>query len=76
MRINRYIASSGLCSRRGAEEYILSGKVKVNGKTVTDLATEINEENDAVYVEGQRIQPVGRHMNLGQELFFVPVLKR
>ena len=60
MRINRYIASSGLCSRRKAEEYITAGKVKVNGKTVTDLATEINESNDTVTVEGQKVQPVGR----------------
>ena len=61
MRINRYIASSGFCSRRGAEEYILSGKVKVNGKTVVTLATEINEDNDTVTVEGKRIQPVGKN---------------
>ncbi len=61
MRINRYIASSGLCSRRGAEEYITSGKVKVNGKTVKDLATEINEDNDTVTVNGQKIVPVGRN---------------
>lgn len=61
MRINRYISSSGLCSRRGAEEYILAGKVKVNGKTVTNLATEINEDNDTVTVNGQKVQPIGRY---------------
>ena len=61
MRINRYIASSGLCSRRAAEEYITTGKVKVNGKVVTNLATEINEENDAVVVNGKKVIPVGRY---------------
>ena len=61
MRINRYIASSGLCSRRAAEEYITTGKVKVNGKVVTNLATEVNEENDAVVVNGKKVVPVGRY---------------
>ena len=61
MRINSYIASSGLCSRRAAEEYITTGKVKVNGKVVTNLATEINEENDAVVVNGKKVVPVGRY---------------
>ena len=60
MRINRYISSSGLCSRRGAEEYIKAGKVRVNGKTVTDLATEINEDNDTVTVDGKKVTPVTR----------------
>ena len=61
MRINRYIASSGLCSRRAAEEYITTGKVKVNGKVVTNLATEVNEENDSVVVNGKKVIPVGRY---------------
>ena len=34
MRINKYIAQSGLCSRRKADEYILSGRVKVNGNVI------------------------------------------
>lgn len=60
MRINKYIASSGMCSRRAAEVFIKEGKVKVNGKVVTELATEINEDNDAVVVHGKRIEPVTR----------------
>ena len=58
MRINKYISSSGLCSRRAAEEYIKNGQVKVNGKTTTDLATDIDENNDTVTVSGQKITPV------------------
>ena len=34
IRINKYISSSGVCSRRKAEEYIKNGKVKVNGKVI------------------------------------------
>ena len=60
MRINKYIAKSGLCSRRAAEELITSGKVKVNGKLVTNLATVINEYNDTVMVNGKKIMLVTR----------------
>ena len=61
MRINKYISSSGLCSRRTAETYITGGKVKVNGKVVTDLTTDINEDNDTVVVNGQKLTPVVRY---------------
>lgn len=62
MRINKYIASCGIASRRASEQYILDGKVKVNNKIVTDLATDIDEYNDTVTVEGQRIQPVTKQI--------------
>ena len=55
MRINKYIASSGVCSRRKAEEYILDGLVKVNGVVVTNLATNIDEEKDTVELNGQKL---------------------
>ena len=58
MRINKYIASSGICSRRTAEELVTSGKVKINGKPVTALATDVDEENDTVTVDGQKISLV------------------
>lgn len=58
MRINKYIASSGICSRRAAEELVTSGKVKINGKPVTTLATDVDEENDTVTVDGQKISLV------------------
>ena len=55
MRINRYLASCGLCSRRKAEEYIRDGKVKVNGVLTTNLATEI-DENDEVLVNDMPVK--------------------
>ena len=55
MRINKYIASCGVCSRRAADELITSGKVKVNNKVVTVLGTEIDEYNDTVIVDGKKI---------------------
>lgn len=60
MRINKYIAMCGVCSRRAAEELITSGKVRVNGKLVTNLGTDINENNDTVIVDGKKITPVTR----------------
>ena len=43
MRINKYIASCGVASRRKAEEIILDGRVTVNGKLVTELAFNIDD---------------------------------
>lgn len=54
MRINRYLASCGIASRRKAEEYILKGLVSVNGEKVTSLSTEI-AENDIVLFDGKKI---------------------
>lgn len=55
MRINKYIASCGVASRRKAEELIISGRVTINGELVTDLSTKINETKDTVEVDGKVI---------------------
>ena len=57
MRLNKYIASSGLCSRRKADELIEQEAVMVNGKKVTELGY-IVEEKDKVFVNKQLIHPV------------------
>lgn len=54
MRINKYIASSGVCSRRKADELIKQGKVKVNNKIVMNLGDNITV-NDKVEVLGEVI---------------------
>lgn len=54
MRINKYIASSGVCSRRKAEEYILEGKVLINGSTCTELGYKV-KDGDIVVVDGKQI---------------------
>ena len=41
MRLQKFIANSGVCSRRKAEEYILAGKVKVNGKILNELGQRL-----------------------------------
>lgn len=68
IRLNKYIASTGLCSRRRAEEYIINGKVRVNEKIVRKLATNINEIEDKVYIDGKII-------NLEQEKVYIMLNK-
>ncbi len=48
MRINKYLALCGVGSRRKVEEYVLNGNIKVNGKVVTVLSTDINPKSDKV----------------------------
>lgn len=54
IRISRYLAMSGIASRRKSEEIVLVGKIKVNGKTVKDLSFKINPE-DTVEYDGKKI---------------------
>jgi len=54
MRINKYIASTGLCSRRKAEEFIQQGLVCINGQ-VAQLSSSV-EENDIVTINGEPIE--------------------
>ena len=55
MRINKFLATAGVSSRRKAEEFITSGKVKVNGKVVTNLATDI-KDTDIVSVDNHVVR--------------------
>ncbi|HAH51162.1 MAG TPA: rRNA pseudouridine synthase [Balneola sp.] len=55
IRINKFIAHAGLCSRREADQYITDGLVKVNGKTITEMGTKVRRQ-DVIEVNGQKIQ--------------------
>ena len=57
IRLNKFLADSGLASRRKAEGLILTGAVQVNGKTVTELAVRVNPHVDRVTVNGKPIKP-------------------
>ena len=52
VRINKYLAAAGLCSRRDAEQYVLDGRVTCNGEVIHSLATRIGE-TDRVAVDGK-----------------------
>ena len=56
LRLNRFLASSGVCSRRAADEYIVGGRVTVNGEPTTQLGTRVDPDADDVRVDGSRVQ--------------------
>lgn len=55
IRLQKFLADCGICSRRKAEEYILSGKVKVNNNIVTELGTKVDEIKDKVYFNNKLV---------------------
>ena len=57
IRLQKYLANNGILSRRKAEEAILEGKVKVDGKIVTELGTKINPTINKVEYEGKLVKP-------------------
>ena len=56
VRLNKYMANAGVCSRREADEYIAKGLVKVNGEVVTELGTKISH-NDVVEYDEKVVTP-------------------
>ena len=48
VRLQKFIAASGICSRRNAEVLITEGKIKVNGEVITQLGVKINPNKDVV----------------------------
>ena len=56
IRLNKFIANSGVCSRREADNFILAGVVTVNGEVITELGTKININTDDVRFNGERLK--------------------
>ena len=56
IRLNKYIANSGVCSRREADNFILAGVVTVTGEVVTELGTKVNIYTDDVRFNGERLK--------------------
>ena len=63
MRINKYIAACGVCSRRKAEEYILSGRVRINDMVVSLLSADV-KENDEVFLDEKKIELENKYVYL------------
>lgn len=55
MRINKYIAKTGLCSRRKADELISQGKIKINRMVLTELGYQVKDD-DLVYFEDKLLK--------------------
>lgn len=69
MRLQKYMADCGVASRRASETYIKEGRVKVNGRTVTEMGAQVNPDRDVVSVDGKRIRPPQSH---GYYAFYKP----
>jgi len=57
MRLQKFLAESGIASRRASEAIILAGRVVVNGKLVQTLGTKVQPGHDTIEVDGQPIRP-------------------
>ncbi|MDE5654688.1 MAG: rRNA pseudouridine synthase [Clostridia bacterium] len=68
-RLNKYLASTGVASRRGADKLIEEGRVKVNGKVVKELGSSINEKNDTVMLDDKIVKPAS---DFAYVLFYKP----
>lgn len=62
MRINKFLAECGIASRRNCEALVLDCRVKVNGKKVLKLATEVDPETDEVSLDDKPVKPIAKHL--------------
>ncbi|WP_420320506.1 pseudouridine synthase [Flagellimonas sp.] len=56
IRLNRYVANAGICSRREADKYIAAGNVSVNGKVITEMGYKVKRSDD-VRFDGRKLNP-------------------
>ncbi len=56
IRLNRYVANAGICSRREADTYIAAGSVSVNGKVITEMGYKVKLSDD-VRFDGRKLNP-------------------
>lgn len=64
MRLQKYLARSGVASRRNSEKIILEGRVSVNGNVVSELGTSVDETTDEVTVDDKVVKPIDKKVVL------------
>lgn len=75
IRLQRFLAQAGVAARRKAEELITAGRVRVNGKVVTELGTKVGPR-DRVEVDGKRVRPEDRrYLLLNKPVGYVTTLE-
>ena len=57
MRLNKFLSTAGIASRRSADELIKLGQVKINGKVVREMGVRIDVERDVVTINGRAVKP-------------------
>ena len=56
MRLQKFLSTAGICSRRRGEEFIKAGRVMVNGQIIVELGTKIDPDKDQVSFDGKPIK--------------------
>jgi 23S rRNA pseudouridine2605 synthase len=56
VRLQKYLSDAGVASRRKSEEFIVAGRVSVNGETVTELGTKVDDAQDEVLFDGKPLK--------------------
>ena len=69
VRLQKYIAMCGAASRRGAEELIASGKVKVNGKIVREMGVKVEIGADKVELKGETLKVTQKNYYIMLKVF-------
>jgi 23S rRNA pseudouridine2605 synthase len=64
VRLQKYLAQSGVASRRKCEELMLAGSVEVDGEVITRLGTKIDPRTAVVRVDGKRLPPISPNVYL------------
>lgn len=77
MRLQRYLARAGVASRRGSEDLMSAGRVRVNGEVVTELGSKVDPARDVVEVDGRRVAPGGApvHIMLNKPAGYLTTMK-
>ena len=77
VRLQKVLANAGVASRRVSEQYIVEGRVRVNGQVVTEPGTRIDPASDLVDVDGTAIQldPTKRYVMLNKPTGVVSSMK-
>ena len=57
IRLQKYLASCGVASRRSAEKMIAEGRIAVNGVVITEMGIQVDPDADTVTVDGVRVLP-------------------
>jgi len=76
-RLQKYMARCGVASRRKCEEFILAGKVNVNGVTILELGTKIDINTDKVYYNGNliKLEEIKRYIMLNKPTGIITSVK-
>jgi pseudouridine synthase len=77
IRLNRYLALSGVGSRRTCDDYIAQGRIEVNGEVITSMGSRISPENDIVKFDGRIVRPTENfiYLLLNKPLYTVSTVR-